>query len=352
MPSFVDGVIFDPLDADPVAPEEGERWYRGDTKQHRKYRNGQIETDVAIIGSPVDGDHLCWNAAASKWMPTTVKGEYVSALKASAGTIVAGQLVYAAGWDGTNILVELARANSGTSMPSIGVAIDSITDAAPGHVCASGLVTGVNTAGMSVNDELYVSETTAGAFRAGEPSGPNKMQYVGVVLSVGASGTILVATPSDPDPWSDTVPTAIGTGVAAMAGTGYNGARYDHAHAVSLASSEVTVATSTTTTSTTDTLLGSMTLTPGAGTYLALFSASVASSSSSGYVYASLYKNGAQVSGSERQSKNVSSSSLYFPIAMQAIVTVADAQAIEVRWRTSAPTATCMSRTLTLVKIG
>jgi len=117
--------------------------------------------------------------------------------------------------------------------------------------------------------------------------------------------------------------------------------------------SSATATGTTTTTSSSDGLMNSMTLTPGAGTYLAMFSSSI-SHSNPDSIYVSLYGNSVQVAASERRVTNadLKLSGSVFPVATQAMITVAAAQAIEVKWRTPGATATAYQRTLTLIKVG
>ena len=106
-----------------------------------------------------------------------------------------------------------------------------------------------------------------------------------------------------------------------------------------------------TTTLDTDTVIPGMTITPGAGTYLAEFASAAAVNKNARTVFVSLYVNGVQVALTEReaggQSNNVGG------IVFTAEVTVADAQAIDVRWRVNntagGPVATMNARELSLV---
>jgi hypothetical protein len=117
--------------------------------------------------------------------------------------------------------------------------------------------------------------------------------------------------------------------------------------------SQTTATANTTTTSTTDVLAAPMSLTPGAGDYMIWFSGSV-ENSATGTQNVSLYVNGAQVAHTERQIFTEGSiSDTSFPIALQAYVTgVAASDVIEVRWRTSAGTATMHERTLVVEKVS
>jgi phage-related tail fiber protein len=121
-----------------------------------------------------------------------------------------------------------------------------------------------------------------------------------------------------------------------------------------LTSSEATAASSATTSSSSDVLMTSMTLTPGAGNYLALFSGSLSHSALQD-TYMSFYVNGVQVTASERRFSvvDIKQQGMICPVSMQAILaSVSAGQAIEVKWKTTGATATVYKRALTLIKIG
>jgi hypothetical protein len=121
-----------------------------------------------------------------------------------------------------------------------------------------------------------------------------------------------------------------------------------------MTSAEATATGTITTTSASDVLMTSMTNTPGAGTYLVMFSTSLSHTSSSGATYVSLYGNGSQVAASERRLTYTDLKQIgqIVPLATQAVITVAYGQAIEAKWRTSGSTASAYQRTLTLLKIA
>ena len=118
-----------------------------------------------------------------------------------------------------------------------------------------------------------------------------------------------------------------------------------------LTSSEATATSSTTTTSSSYAAMSGMTLTPGAGTYLCLFSTSLSSSSSNAEINVSLYANGSQIAVTESKVSLFKSGDIV-DMATNKVVTVAAGQAIDIRWKTASGTATAYARVLTLVKIG
>jgi hypothetical protein len=144
-------------------------------------------------------------------------------------------------------------------------------------------------------------------------------------------------------------PVATGTANAQGASTSF--ARADHVHQTAIANSAVSATADIATVSVTDVLLDSMTLTPAAGTYLALFcSSTVNSGNGAERNYFSLYSGGVKDTGSER-TIGISGGS-YSAVTSMGVFTVNGSQAIEVRWRVIAGTGTTKARRLTLIRLA
>jgi hypothetical protein len=133
------------------------------------------------------------------------------------------------------------------------------------------------------------------------------------------------------------------------AGTGLT--RTNNVLAVTLSSSEATATANATTTSTSYVLMTGMTITPGAGTYLAIFSTSISNSSSGVNTFISLFSNGAQIASSETV-MNFFKANDIGDMAANKIITVAAGQAIEVKWKVDSGTGTARARVLSLVRIA
>lgn len=122
-----------------------------------------------------------------------------------------------------------------------------------------------------------------------------------------------------------------------------------------LSTGEATATADTTTTSATDVLIGSMTLTPVSGTYLAIGSTCVDHSAQSVAVVVSLYSGGTLKTDSVRSPvprfNGIGANSLTPCISTQALLTVNGSQAIEIRWKTASGTATAHQRTLTILRV-
>jgi hypothetical protein len=105
-------------------------------------------------------------------------------------TIAANRIVYATGSADNVPTVDLAKADSISTLPAIGVTIEAIADGDYGRVMQVGLLENINTNSLTEGDVLYVSETTAGVPTTTLPVTPNLVQEIGTCLvkdvSVGA----------------------------------------------------------------------------------------------------------------------------------------------------------------------
>lgn len=113
-------------------------------------------------------------------------------------------------------------------------------------------------------------------------------------------------------------------------------------------------ATATSTTSTTSsslTPISGMSITPGAGTYLAWFSSSFYNSGASNAGQIAIFVGGSEQVHSRRW-YSVPAANVYLVMSTLVYVTVGAGQAIDVRWRTAGGTFYCEERALMLLKIA
>lgn len=119
----------------------------------------------------------------------------------------------------------------------------------------------------------------------------------------------------------------------------------------------ITATASTTTASATDVLMTSMTETPAAGTYYVAFHTSFTHSANNATITYTIYAGGTAVTGTamvaEPTIQGGLTPSLPFsqPASVSGVVTVNGSQAVEIRWKTSAATATAGARIMNLVKV-
>jgi hypothetical protein len=109
-------------------------------------------------------------------------------------SITKGQAVYIKGVSGTVPTVGLARADSASTMPAFGLALENANDQAEVQIITFGNLTDVNTTtySLSANQTVYVSAATAGALTNTAPSGEsNLIQNIGRVVRADASAGII-----------------------------------------------------------------------------------------------------------------------------------------------------------------
>lgn len=112
----------------------------------------------------------------------------------SGGTMTRGQVVYIKGISGTVPTVDLAQANSASTMPAFGLVWSTTAnDQAEVQIVTFGQLEDANTSGLTpVNSTLYVSASSAGALTVTAPTGEsNFIQNIGRVLRVDASEGVI-----------------------------------------------------------------------------------------------------------------------------------------------------------------
>ena len=123
---------------------------------------------------------------------------YINGKKDSAGTIAKGLPVYLVGYDSDIHTVELANANSGSTMPVIGFTNEPFNNTDSKKIITFGKLEGVDTTSTvstlnpngetwAVNDALYMNSTAGGLTKV-RPTGTNFIQRIAKVLRVDASG--------------------------------------------------------------------------------------------------------------------------------------------------------------------
>src|SRR6056300_1315235 len=149
------------------------------------------------INTPVADQLLVYSGAG--WINEYPLHTYIRIHNDAGTDLSKGDVVYVKGAHNQNIVnVGLARADSPSTMPAIGVVNDAtITQGGQGVAVAYGRAQSVNTLGFIEGETLYVSNTVAGGLSNVKPfytdSVPDSIQNVGVVVKVGeTNGTIFV----------------------------------------------------------------------------------------------------------------------------------------------------------------
>jgi hypothetical protein len=113
-------------------------------------------------------------------------------------TILKGRAVFNSGTAAGAPQITLARANSGATLPALGVALDDIPTGTFGQVMTVGLIS-FDTTAFSDIDSVWVSATTAGLLTRIRPSGTtNFVQRMGTILVSGVAGVGLMLVDTAP----------------------------------------------------------------------------------------------------------------------------------------------------------
>lgn len=113
-------------------------------------------------------------------------------------SIAVGKLVYANGSSGNVPTIALAKADSATTMPCIGITVEAIASGAFGRIMQVGLLENFDTNAFTEGNIVYVSESTAGGMTVTPPVYPNLRQEMGTVLvkGVGTGAMQVIARPT------------------------------------------------------------------------------------------------------------------------------------------------------------
>jgi len=144
--------------------------------------------------------------------------------------------------------------------------------------------------------------------------------------------------------------TAVATGNANSAGTATTLSLSDHVHQTKIEAQSATATGAITTSSTTDVAMTAMTVTPGAGNWMAWFTTDVSNGNASQTITCSIYANGVQVAASQVVVSSVAINARHAVTCIALISSLGAGQAVTVQWHTSGNTATANNRTLILTR--
>ncbi len=146
----------------------------------------QTSTDTLWV--LIDTSPITWTELASGSSQQLNKVE-IAIIKDSSGTINVGQAVHGVVWDDVNdrASVELAKADSTSTLPCGGICTVQATDSSEGKAMLLGILHAFDTSLLTLNAPVYLSATTAGALTTTPPPGPYVTQPLGVCLKSDAS---------------------------------------------------------------------------------------------------------------------------------------------------------------------
>jgi len=148
-----------------------------------------------VITSPPQADQLLMYDG-SNWINDFNLHNFIKVYNDTGSTLYRGNTVYIVDSHNQNVAnVALARSDSSTTMPAIGLIHEDVLDGQEGAVVAYGKVDGINTTGYTEGQTVYVSNTSAGNIMNTKPYGLNdKIQNVGICIKVHASNGVVFVT--------------------------------------------------------------------------------------------------------------------------------------------------------------
>lgn len=120
------------------------------------------------------------------------RDQFMVGLNTSGDIISKGQAVCFAptGTQNTPDII-LAKATGLTTLPAIGLALETFGDGEYGKILLKGQITGVNTGAFNPGDKLYLSESNQGEYKTGKPAHPYYQQQIGVCVVKDASNGVI-----------------------------------------------------------------------------------------------------------------------------------------------------------------
>jgi hypothetical protein len=148
------------------------------------------DVNFTSLGGP-EGElpqHLEWNG--TQWVNKFEDEQYIEIKNNTGAQLKSGQAIFVSGFSGDKALVGLAKADSATTMPCIGLVYGNIANSADGlattfgssNLDASLSFGGTGPSGPGTT--IYVSPTVAGGITVDKPTGASHLiQNVGLILS-------------------------------------------------------------------------------------------------------------------------------------------------------------------------
>ena len=159
------------------------------------FGSGSLTLDdlTDVIGTPVSDSQVLTHV--SGFWGAGYPEDFRAVVKGSAGTINKGQPVYVTGYSvgDSAPTVELCDADTPATMPCIGLADESVTNAALARVMVSGTMESVDTSAWASGAELYVATTAGTLTDSPTASALDTIQHIATVGRSDVSvGTLIV----------------------------------------------------------------------------------------------------------------------------------------------------------------
>ena len=188
-----------------------------------------IDLDTNNLNWLVDDSPITW-ATFDAGAAAQLNKVEIACRKGSSGTLAVGKAVYANGWNvvGDYATCELAKADSASTLPTVGIISQEATDSTTGKVMVVGVISNLDTSSFTAQQPIYTSHTTAGEITATPPPGPYVVQPLGAILNSDVSDGHIGVNIQDFRAIEYTnVPLVAGTASAGLANTS---SAWNHVH--------------------------------------------------------------------------------------------------------------------------
>lgn len=160
------------------------------------FTGGLNDLSDVTITTPEEGNSLFYNG--TNWVNSPRDQGYIRVKNDTLSTLNKGLVVYISGPHNANLAdVELARANSASTMPAIGVLYQDLSPGDEGLAVAYGRADGIALPSPTYaeGDTVYVSTSVAGGVTNTKPTGASDLiQNVGIVMKTHATNGVLFVT--------------------------------------------------------------------------------------------------------------------------------------------------------------
>ena len=160
------------------------------------FTGGLNDLSDVTITSAAEGEALIYNG--TNWVNQSRDNAFIRVKNDTLSTLNKGLVVYISGPHNANLAdVELARANSASTMPAIGILYQDLSPGDEGLAVAYGRADGLALPSptFSEGDTVYVSTSVAGGVTNTKPTGASDLiQNVGIVMKTHATNGVLFVT--------------------------------------------------------------------------------------------------------------------------------------------------------------
>ncbi len=148
----------------------------------KTYNVNDLVTESGLVFRCINSIAVPETFNLANWTEINAEDVLIPVRNISGSMIPKGSAVYITGEDSGRTTVDLALSSGLSTMPSIGLAQENISNNNDGDVVNIGNVSDINTSTFTAGDILFLSATVAGALTTTAPTHPNLRQSLGVVL--------------------------------------------------------------------------------------------------------------------------------------------------------------------------